>query len=112
MLVGLPGEVHPRAAAKLAPLVLAAVADGWTLAQLHTHLSRKCDPTRVRYAPAVYERHLGELPPPEAGALREVEAPPCEKCQGSGLIEDPETFLPIGRCDCRRKAPALAAVAS
>jgi hypothetical protein len=110
MLVSLPGDVSERAAFKLVPLVAAAQAAGWTLSGLRTHLARKCDPNRVRYAPAVYEKHLEELPRPgaSAGGHAAAAAPKCDKCKGSGLAEDPETFLPIGPCECR-KAPTLAA---
>ncbi|MEU0002385.1 hypothetical protein ABZ069_36350 [Streptomyces microflavus] len=62
MLVGLPGTVTEAAARKLVPLALAAVAAGWTLPGLRAHLAKLCDPQKVRYAPAVYEKHLRELP--------------------------------------------------
>jgi hypothetical protein len=108
MLVSLPGEVAERAAVRLVPLVAAALADGWTLEGLRAHLAGKCDPTRVRYAPAIYEKHLDELPPPPGSAARPSEtAADCAMCHGSGLAEDPETFLPIGPCACRQ-AGALA----
>ncbi|MGW3699063.1 helix-turn-helix domain-containing protein [Streptomyces sp. NPDC005056] len=109
MLVSLPGDVSERAALKLVPLVTDAQAAGWTLLGLRSHLARKCDPDRVRYAPAIYQKHLEELPPAagSAGAHPAAAAPECDKCNGSGLAEDPETFMPIGPCECRI-APALA----
>ncbi|MFJ5851257.1 hypothetical protein [Streptomyces sp. NPDC092903] len=68
MLVGLPGVMSEQAAVRLAPLVVAAVAAGWTLDRLRAHLARLCDPERVRYAPAVYEKHLRELPAPPSAS--------------------------------------------
>lgn len=100
MLVGLPGTVAESAALRLVPLVVAAVAAGWTLDGLRAHLAGLCDPERVRYAPAVYEKHLRELPAPPrssgagsgraaAGpgmcgrhqAFREGDCPPCRRAE-------------------------------
>ncbi|MCA1222189.1 hypothetical protein [Streptomyces sp. 8L] len=67
MLVGLPGGVEQAAAGRLVPLVLAAVAAGWRGPALRAYLARSCDPQRVRYAPAVYEKLLRELPAAPAG---------------------------------------------
>ncbi|TLQ38991.1 hypothetical protein [Streptomyces marianii] len=111
MLVGLPGQMHRDDALDLVPLVDQALAIGWTLPQLRSHLSRKCDPERVFDVAAIYRKHLKRLPdaPAGVGAGHPAAAPlECDKCKGSGLAEDPETFLPIGPCECR-KAPALAA---
>ncbi len=75
MLTGLPGTVTDGAARKLVPLVLVAVAAGWTLPALRGHLAKLCDPEKVRYAPAVYEKHLRELPAaPAVRAVRETGA--------------------------------------
>ncbi|QKW48128.1 hypothetical protein [Streptomyces microflavus] len=89
MLVGLPGTVTEAAARRLVPLVLAAVAAGWTLPGLRAHLARLCDPGKVRYAPAVYEKHLRELPAAPAvrpargtGARYEVGAGMCARHLG------------------------------
>ncbi|MFJ1902176.1 hypothetical protein [Streptomyces sp. NPDC088115] len=68
MLVSLPGGVSERAALPLLPLVDDAVTAGWTLDGLRAHLARLCDPERVRYAPAVYEKHLRELPAPPSAS--------------------------------------------
>jgi hypothetical protein len=80
MLAGLPGQVSKAAAQRLVPLVLAALGEGWTLVALRAHLARLCDPERVRYAPAVYEKHLRELPaPPASTGLRGAAADMCEQ---------------------------------
>ncbi|MFI5752561.1 helix-turn-helix domain-containing protein [Streptomyces sp. NPDC051644] len=67
MLVGLPGTVSERAALPLVPLAVDALAAGWTLSGLRAYLAGRCDPDRVRYAPAVYEKHLRDLPPARPG---------------------------------------------
>ncbi|WP_052758107.1 hypothetical protein [Streptomyces yangpuensis] len=110
MLRGLPGRMHRDDAADLLPLAAEALAAGWTVPRLRDHLSRRCDPDRVFNVAAIYRMQLKKLPsaPAGAGAHPAAAAPACSKCNGSGLAEDPETFLPIGPCECR-KAPALAA---
>ncbi|MEU9095916.1 hypothetical protein [Streptomyces sp. NPDC048428] len=80
MLVGLPGKVSEQAAQRLVPLVGAAVAAGWTLERLRAHLARLCDPERVRYAPAVYEKHLRELPAAPASSRTGRAAAPAGMC--------------------------------
>ncbi|MFE3995025.1 hypothetical protein ACFXPW_25510 [Streptomyces goshikiensis] len=109
MLLGLPGRMHRDDAADLLPLAAEALAAGWTASRLRDHLSRRCDPDRVFNVAAIYRMQLKKLPsaPAGAGAHPAAAAPACSKCNGSGLAEDPETFLPIGPCECR-KAPALA----
>lgn len=105
MLTSLPGKMHQSDALELAPLVADAEIAGWTLAHLRAHLSRKCDPARVYDVAAVYRKHLKRLPaaPGGAGAPPGAAPPPCGLCNGSGLEEDPLTFLPTGRqCACRR----------
>ncbi|MFD4178175.1 hypothetical protein [Streptomyces anulatus] len=94
----------------LLPLASYALAAGWTIPKLCGHLARGCDPDRVFNVVAVYRNHLKKLPPAPAGTGAghpAAAAPECSKCNGSGLAEDPETFLPIGPCECR-KAPTLA----
>lgn len=113
MLLGLPGRDRmnrDEVADMLLPLAVDALAVGWTAPKLRNHLARSCDPDRVFKPSAVYRMHLKQLPsvPGGAGAHPAAAAPECSKCNGSGLAEDPETFLPIGQCECR-KAPALAA---
>ncbi|MFI5635085.1 hypothetical protein ACIA8E_38220 [Streptomyces sp. NPDC051664] len=109
MLTGLPGNVHRDDALDLVSLVGEALTVGWTLSQLRGHLSRKCDPERVYDAAAIYRKHLKRLPvaSTRTGAHPAAAAPECDKCNGSGLAEDPETFMPIGPCECRM-APVLA----
>ncbi|MGW1037882.1 hypothetical protein ACWD4Z_37560 [Streptomyces antibioticus] len=110
MLLGLPGQMHRDDATDLLPLAVDALAAGWTASRLRDHLSRRCDPERVFNVAAIYRMQLKKLPPAPGGtgAHPAAAAPECSKCNGSGLAEDPETFLPIGPCECR-KAPALAA---
>ncbi|WP_333737263.1 hypothetical protein [Streptomyces sp. IBSBF 2806] len=113
MLLGLPGRERmnrDEVAEMLLPLAVEAIAVGWTAPKLRTHLARGCDPERVYDPAAIYRKHLKKLPPAPASASGHpaAAAPQCSKCNGSGLAEDPETFLPIGPCECR-KAPALAA---
>ncbi|WP_371793772.1 hypothetical protein OG285_38440 [Streptomyces sp. NBC_01471] len=111
MLLGLPGRMHQDDGLDLLPLAVAAVAAGWTVAGLREYLARRCDPERVFDVAAIYRRHLKRLPQAPAagvGSHRAAAAPECGKCNGSGLAEDPETFLPVGPCECRR-APAIAA---
>ncbi|TRV71767.1 hypothetical protein FKN01_31270 [Streptomyces sp. 130] len=99
MLTDLPGTVPEAAARKLVPLVRTAVAAGWTMSGLRAHLARLCDPERVRYAPAVYEKHLRELPAaPATGAAHDVgrTVPP-------GMCERHPAY-PEGDCSrCRRE---------
>ncbi|MFJ3084621.1 hypothetical protein ACIPJG_33390 [Streptomyces halstedii] len=83
MLTGLPGTVTDAAALRLVPLVLASVAAGWTLSGLRTHLAELCDPKKVRYAPAVYEKHLRELP--AAPAARPARVPGAGYEVGAGM---------------------------
>ncbi|MFE6086017.1 hypothetical protein [Streptomyces virginiae] len=112
MLLGLPGRMHRDDAADLLPLAAEALAEGWTASRLLDHLARRCDPDRVFNVAAIYRMQLKKLPPAPAGAGAHpaAAAPACSKCSGSGLAEDPETFLPIGPCECRKApAPALAA---
>lgn len=112
MLLGLPGRDrmnHAEVADLLLPLASEAIDAGWTVPQLRNHLARGCDPERVFNVTAIYRSHLKKLPSAPAGTgAGHRAAPECKKCNGSGLAEDPETFLPIGPCECR-KAPALAA---
>ncbi|MEV8107821.1 hypothetical protein [Streptomyces sp. NPDC088135] len=113
MLLGLPGRDRMGRAEveeMLLPLAGEALSVGWTVPKLRTHLARGCDPDRVFNVVAIYRNHLKNLPsaPAGAGGHPAAAAPECSKCNGSGLAEDPETFLPIGQCECR-KAPALAA---
>lgn len=113
MLGSLPGRPGRDDVLDLLPLALEALAVGWTLPGLRSHLAAKCDPSRVFDLGAVYRKHLKRLPAaPKAGAAAGPAAasPTCTKCHGSGQAEDPQTFLPIGPCDCRMaKAPAFAA---
>lgn len=110
MLLGLPGQMHRDDATDLLPLAVDALAADWTAPRLRDHLSRRCDPERVFNVAAIYRLQLKKLPAAPGGtsAHPAAAAPKCSKCNGSGLAEDPETFLPIGPCECR-KAPALAA---
>ncbi|USQ89865.1 hypothetical protein NFX46_39960 (plasmid) [Streptomyces phaeoluteigriseus] len=113
MLLGLPGRDRmnrDEVAEMLLPLAVEALAVGWTAPKLRTHLARSCDPQRVYDPAAIYRKHLKKLPPVPAGASGHpaATAPQCSKCNGSGLAEDPATFLPIGPCECR-KAPVLVA---
>ncbi|MFD5065779.1 hypothetical protein [Streptomyces sp. NPDC058394] len=109
MLLGLPGHIHRDDALDLLPLASEAVTAGWTVSRLRDHLSRRCDPDRVFNVAAIYRMHLKKLPDAPTGSSGHpaAAAPKCNKCNGSGLAEDPETFLPLGPCECRR-APALA----
>ncbi|MEV7239438.1 hypothetical protein AB0N06_37920 [Streptomyces sp. NPDC051020] len=112
MLLGLPGRDRMNGAdvaEMLLPLAVEAVAVGWTASKLRSHLARSCDPDRVFDPAAIYRMHLKKLPDAPAGSSAHpaAAAPKCDKCNGSGLAEDPETFLPIGPCECRR-APVLA----
>ncbi|OKJ46860.1 hypothetical protein [Streptomyces sp. CB02115] len=113
MLLGLPGRDrmnHDEVTAMLLPLAVESLAAGWTAPKLRNHLARSCDPDRVFNPAAVYRMHLKKLPsaPAGAGGHPVAAAPECSKCNGSGLAEDPDTFLPTGVCECR-KAPALTA---
>jgi hypothetical protein len=112
LLLGLSGRMHRDDAADLLPLAAEALATGWTAPKLRDHLARRCDPDRVFDVTAIYRKHLKRLPAAPAGtggSHPAAAAPECSKCNGSGLAEDPETFLPVGPCECR-KAPALADV--
>lgn len=110
MLLGLPGQMHRDDAVDLLPLAVNAVAAGWTVPGLRNHLARRCDPGRVFDVAAIYRKQLKRLPAAPAGTGGHPAAamPECSKCNGSGLAEDPVTFLPVGRCECRR-APAYTA---
>lgn len=111
MLLNLPGRMSRDDAMDLLSLAVDALAAGWTTPRLRDHLARRCDPERVFHVVAVYRMHLKKLPaaPTGSGAHRAAAAPECSKCSGSGLAEDPETFLPIGPCECRKPPrPALA----
>ncbi|MEV7722781.1 hypothetical protein [Streptomyces sp. NPDC088184] len=113
MLLGLPGRDRMNrgeVAEMLLPLAVDALTVGWTTQQMRNHLARSCDPDRVFNPVAIYRMHLKKLPPAPAGSGGHpaAAAPECSKCNGSGLAEDPDTFLPVGPCECR-KAPALAA---
>ncbi|MFF0338094.1 hypothetical protein ACFYUM_36570 [Streptomyces fimicarius] len=103
MLLGLPGRMHRDDAVDLLPLAVDAVAAGWTVPRLRDHLARRCDPDRVFDVAAVYRKHLKRLPaaPAGTGSRPAAAVPECSKCNGSGLAEDPVTFLPVGRCECR-----------
>ncbi|MCT2547401.1 hypothetical protein [Streptomyces atratus] len=112
MLLGLPGRDRMNrgeVADMLLPLAVEALSMGWTAPKLRNYLARSCDPDRVFNPAAIYRMHLKRLPPAPAGSGGHpaAAAPECSKCNGSGLAEDPDTFLPIGPCECR-KAPALA----
>ncbi|MEU5163376.1 hypothetical protein AB0G74_27720 [Streptomyces sp. NPDC020875] len=113
MLLGLPGRDRMNrneVADMLLPLAVEALAVGWTAPKLRNHLARCCDPDRVFSVVAIYRTHLKNLPsaPAGSGGHPAAAAPKCAMCNGSGLAEDPETFLPVGPCECRR-APALTA---
>ncbi|QKZ20292.1 hypothetical protein [Streptomyces chartreusis] len=108
MIASLPGSPGRADALDLMPLVLDAAGAGWTLPALKAHLAKRCDPNRVYALGAVYRKLLKNLPDitetaPQVGAP----SPNCPTCHGSGVAEDPETFLPAGPCGCRT-APALA----
>ncbi len=108
MIASLPGRPGRADALDLVPLVLDAVGAGWTLTGLRAHLAKRCDPDRVYALGAVYRKLLKTLPDvaettPQLGAP----SPDCPTCHGSGVAEDPETFLPAGPCACRT-APAMA----
>ncbi|POG43451.1 hypothetical protein BV881_31880 [Streptomyces sp. ZL-24] len=109
MLLGLPGRMHRNDAVHLLPLAAEAMAAGWTAPRLRDHLARRCDPERVYDVTAIYRKHLKRLPaaPAGTGSRPAAAVAECSKCNGSGLEEDPVTFLPVGRCECRR-APAYA----
>ena len=101
MVRSLPGRPVEADARDLEPLVLEALGAGWTLPQLRTHLSRKCDPSRVYDVTAVYRKHLKRLPEPSSTGASGAPRAGCPDCKGTGIIEDPETFLPTGKCACR-----------
>lgn len=110
MICSLPGHPGKLDVPDLEPLVLDALAQGWTLKQLRGYLAKRCDPTRVYDVVAVYRKHLKRLPDAPTGngsAPNGKPAETCTKCHGSGILEDPETFRPTGKCDCRT-APAYA----
>ncbi|MGY4966759.1 hypothetical protein [Streptomyces sp. 900105245] len=111
MLLGLPGRMHHDDAADLLPLVAEGLAVGWTVPRLRDHLSRRCDPDRVFDVTAIYRKHLKRLPPAPAGTGGHPvgASSACSKCNGSGLAEDPHTFLPIGPCECRQATAPTAA---
>ncbi|MFD7001699.1 helix-turn-helix domain-containing protein [Streptomyces mirabilis] len=112
MLLALPGRMHRDDAVGLLPLASDAVAAGWTAARLRDHLSRRCDPERVFDVTAIYRKHLKRLPAAQAGTAGHPAAavPTCGKCNGSGMAEHPETFLPIGPCECRTSRTLTAAL--
>jgi hypothetical protein len=70
MLLGLPGRdrMNRDEVAQLLPLAVDAVAVGWTVPRLRSHLARSCDPERVYDPVAIYRKHLMKLPPAWAGA--------------------------------------------
>jgi hypothetical protein len=109
MITSLPGNPGRADAMDLVDLVLNALGAGWTLPGLRTHLAKRCDPDRVYALGAVYRKLLKTLPDvvetggPQLGAP----SPDCPTCHGSGVAEDPETFLPAGPCGCRTE-PAMA----
>lgn len=107
MIRSLPGKLSEAEARDLEPLVLDALAEGWTLPALHKHLSRRCDPDRVFSPAAVYRKHLKVLPEPSTAGASGIPRKDCPDCNGSGILEDPKTFLPAGKCDCRA-TPAMA----
>ncbi|MER6684661.1 hypothetical protein [Streptomyces olivaceoviridis] len=108
MIASLPGSPGRADALDLVPLVLDAVGAGWTLTGLRAHLAKRCDPDRVYALGAVYRKLLKTLPDvAETGPQLGAPSPDCPACHGSGVAEDPETFLPAGPCACRT-APAMA----
>jgi hypothetical protein len=107
MIRSLPGHPGEADASDLEPLVLEALAAGWTLPQLSSHLARKCDPARVFDPAAVYRKHLKRLPKPFSAGASGAPRKECRDCNGTGFLEDPETFLPAGKCACRTN-PAMA----
>ncbi|MGW0844304.1 hypothetical protein ACWD26_30025 [Streptomyces sp. NPDC002787] len=108
MIASLPGHPSRADALDLVPLVLDAVGAGWTLTALRAHLVKRCDPSRVFALGAVYRKLLKNLPDAAETAPQLVApSPDCPKCHGSGVAEDPQTFLPAGPCDCRT-APVMA----
>jgi hypothetical protein len=108
MIASLPGRPGRADALDLVPLVLDALGAGWTLTALRAHLAKRCDPNRVYALGAVYRKLLKNLPDAAAMAPQlAAPSPDCPRCHGSGVAEDPETFLPAGPCGCRT-APAMA----
>lgn len=107
MVMTLPGIQSTAEALDIEPLVLDALEAGWALPHLRSHLARKCDPARVFDVCAVYRMHLKRLPEPSGAGALGAPRKDCSDCQGTGLLEDPVTFLPAGKCACRT-APAMA----
>lgn len=108
----LPGQVGPDDAADLAPLVVAAVVQGWTLPALRAWLTARCDLSRVSYPAAIYRKHLKNPPPPQPapaerapGASRAALIAACSSCDEYGQIQ-----MPDGRvANCKHQdVPALA----
>ncbi|MFB6755486.1 hypothetical protein ACFCX6_31740 [Streptomyces sp. NPDC056353] len=68
----LPGRFGPAAARSLAPLVVSAMAAGWSLSELRRYLTSRCDATKIRMPEVIYRRDLLDLPDPQ---IRKVENP-------------------------------------
>lgn len=101
VLKDLPAPLTPgaRTVRDLAPIVAAALADGWTPETLTARLTVDL-PTTVRSARALLTHRLDDLPPPPLAEEPRPALPPhCgdARCRG-GWLED-ETGLPVGRCE-------------
>lgn len=90
---GLPGGIGHRDVPRLARLVAAAQADGWTLPALRQHLTTHVDATRVYAHANLYERHLGNLPArkatPAAPAVEQTAWWECARDTCNRLSKDP-----------------------
>ncbi|MFR9758204.1 hypothetical protein [Streptomyces sp. TR06-5] len=111
----LPGRLGKASVRRLAPLVAAAFAEGYTSETLRAELARQVNVSRVhtpRAIPGLYASALGDLPPAPTGSASEAPAGgrscPDGKCDGSGITYRPDDELQLEplRCTCRSRAAA------
>ncbi|MFD4482793.1 hypothetical protein ACFWPU_42730 [Streptomyces sp. NPDC058471] len=92
----LPGRLGPQTARSLAPLVVMAVTDGWTLSELRRFLISRCDTTKIRCPEVIYRRDLRDLPEPQRRRARDApcrqhpfrEAAECLPCRVASSPDD------------------------
>lgn len=91
----LPGRLGPQTVRSLAPLVMTAMADGWTLSELRRFLISRCDTTKIRCPEVIYRRDLRDLPEPQLRRAQDPcpqhpsrEAVDCLPCRATSLDDD------------------------
>lgn len=91
----LPGRLGPQKVRSLMPLVMSAIADGWTLSELRRFLISRCDTTKIRCPEVIYRRDLLDLPEPQLHRAQDPcpqhpsrEAVDCSPCRAAPLGDD------------------------